>query len=75
MKDTLTVRFFPLPFEKRGDLEMTTLPDANYYENTPVGLVAKLAERAGFNVRIHDSPGCGTSCSCRSCQMKYHGGW
>jgi hypothetical protein len=22
-----------------------------------------------------DSPGCGTSCPCRACQMKYHGGW
>lgn len=59
-----------------GVLEMTTLPDApSYYEDTPVGLVANLAGRAGFNVRIQDSPGCGTSCPCRSCQMKYHGGW
>lgn len=22
-----------------------------------------------------DSPGHGTSCSCRACHMKYHGGW
>lgn len=48
-----------------GVLEMTTLPDAPSYSSgtSAPSTVVSVGDRHG------------ESCSCRSCQMMYHGGW